>query len=115
MAPYLDLIVGMPIQPNTKFRLVHDSNANISVKLPSVPPPAVIVRLPRETTSRVDARLQRQCHVSTFFLSFKHIGSAKYHCSTAYTWSPELYLCAFSNYRFCALLLRQFIKFKVKL
>jgi hypothetical protein len=76
MAPYLDLIVGMPIQitqnvrpqkmvangtlgtlesiiykPGTKFRVIHDTIADVLVKIPSTPPPAVIVRLPRGDTA----------------------------------------------------------------
>lgn len=72
MAPYLDLIIGMPIQvsqnvraeklvangtlghleaiiyhPCTTFRLVHDSTADMTVKVPSMPPPAVLVRIER--------------------------------------------------------------------
>jgi hypothetical protein len=72
MAPYLDLIVGMPIQftqnvraekmaangthgvleaicfsPGTTFRVVYDSAADVTVKIPSVSPPAAIVRIPR--------------------------------------------------------------------
>jgi hypothetical protein len=70
--PYLDLIIGMPVQvtqniipqkmvangtlgvleaiiyqPGTTFRLVHDSAADMVVKIPSVPPPAVLVRIQR--------------------------------------------------------------------
>jgi len=72
MAPYLDLIIGMPIQvsqnvragkmvangtlgrleaivyhPGTSFRLVHDAAANMTVKVPNIPPPAVLVRIDR--------------------------------------------------------------------
>ncbi|KUF95346.1 Penicillin acylase [Phytophthora nicotianae] len=77
MAPYLDLIVGMPVQvtqnvrpekmvangtlgtlesilyhPGTTFRLVHDTMSNITVQIPSSPPPAVIVRLHRGESAR---------------------------------------------------------------
>ncbi|KAG4049019.1 hypothetical protein PC123_g15676 [Phytophthora cactorum] len=70
MAPYLDLVSGMPIQvtqniraetmvangtirrleaivyhPETTFRLVYDSVADMTVKVPSISPPAVIVRI----------------------------------------------------------------------
>lgn len=76
MAPYLDFIVGMPIQvsqniraqkmvangtlgrleaiiyqPDTEFRLVHDRVANITVKVQSFPPPAVLVRIDRGTSA----------------------------------------------------------------
>ncbi|KAJ8556699.1 hypothetical protein ON010_g9267 [Phytophthora cinnamomi] len=76
MAPYLDLIVGMPIQitqniraaklvangtlgrldsilyyPGTTFRLVHDKEANMTVKVPDRPPPAVLVRIDRGPTA----------------------------------------------------------------
>jgi len=76
LAPYLDLIIGMPIQetqnicaaklvangtpgrleaiiyhPGTTFRLVHDNTADMTVKVPSLPPPAVIVRIERGTTA----------------------------------------------------------------
>jgi hypothetical protein len=76
MAPYLDLIIGMPIQvtqnirpqkmvangslgtlesivycPGTTFRVVHDPAADTLVKIPSEPPTAVIVRLPRGNTA----------------------------------------------------------------
>jgi len=76
LAPYLDLIIGMSIQvtqniraaklvangtpgrleaiiyhPGTTFRLVHDSIADMIVKVPSLPPPAVIVRIERGTTA----------------------------------------------------------------
>jgi len=76
MAPYLDLIVEMPIQitqnvrpqkmvangtlgtletiiykPGTTFRVIHDTIADVLVKIPSTPPPAVIVRLPRGDTA----------------------------------------------------------------
>jgi hypothetical protein len=72
MAPYLDLIKGMPIQvtqnvrtaklvangtlgtleeiiyePGTSFRVIRDTNAGILVRIPSVPPAAVIVRIQR--------------------------------------------------------------------
>jgi hypothetical protein len=72
MAPYLDLIIGMPIQvtqniraakhvangtlgrleaivyhPETAFRLIYDSVAGITVKVPSPQPPAVMVRIDR--------------------------------------------------------------------
>jgi hypothetical protein len=72
MAPYLDLIVGMPIQitqnvragksvangtlgvleaiiyhPETTFCIVHDSIADMNVKVPSLPPRALIVRIHR--------------------------------------------------------------------
>jgi hypothetical protein len=76
MAPYLDLVVGMPIQvsqnvraakmvangtlgtleaiiyhPSTTFRFVHDSTANMTVKIPSVPPYALLVRVERGSTA----------------------------------------------------------------
>jgi hypothetical protein len=72
MAPYLDFIVGMPIQitqniraekmvangtlgtletiiyhPDTTFDVVHDSVADVTIKIPSRPPPAIIVRILR--------------------------------------------------------------------
>jgi hypothetical protein len=72
MTPYLDLIIGMPIQvsqnvraeksvangtlgyleaiiyhPGTSFRLVQDSIADMTVRVPSMPPPAVLVRIKR--------------------------------------------------------------------
>ncbi|OWZ16913.1 hypothetical protein PHMEG_0009226 [Phytophthora megakarya] len=72
LAPYLDLIIGMPIQvtqnvraakivaniilgrleaivyhPGTTFQLVHDSTAGVTVKVPSILPPEVIVRVLR--------------------------------------------------------------------
>jgi hypothetical protein len=72
MPPYVDLIVGMPVQitqniraekmiangtlgrleaivyhPETTFRLVYDNVAGIVVKIPSIPPPCVVVRVDR--------------------------------------------------------------------
>lgn len=72
MAPFLDLVLGMPVQitqnvraekmvangtlgtleriifqPGTSFRLVRDDSFGVVVKIPSVPPQVVIVRIPR--------------------------------------------------------------------
>ncbi|OWZ07249.1 hypothetical protein PHMEG_00020379 [Phytophthora megakarya] len=37
--------------PGTTFQLVHDSTAGVTVKVPSIPPPAVIVRVRRGPTA----------------------------------------------------------------
>jgi hypothetical protein len=76
MAPYLDLIAGMPIQvtqnvrpekaaangtlgvletivyhPDTEFCVVYDSVAGVTVQIPSHPPTALIVRIRRGATA----------------------------------------------------------------
>jgi len=91
MAPYLDLIVGMPVQltqnvraekmaangthgtletivfsPDTSFRVIYDRVANARVKIPSVPPFAVIVRIRRGSS----AQSMKGCVDSDLFALF---------------------------------------------
>ncbi|GMF22954.1 unnamed protein product [Phytophthora lilii] len=131
MAPFLDLIIGMPIQvsqnvrvekmvangtlgtletivyhPETTFCLVHDSIAGMNVKVPSVAPPVLLVRLDRGASAAAMTGCG-DANISSYFLTVKLIVRVILHYQDAWVEYFDPFQLKFSSFPLCVLWLRQ--------